>query len=245
MSHLNTPPTSPPGWSRSDGEPRNESTGVLRATVRRPLREFDLDVNLVVDRWPLVLVGRSGAGKTQLLRALAGLESRAEGRIEMSGEVWLDGRASIPPHRRSVGFCVQDGELFPHLSVLQNVEYPLRFRSSLPRRAREDAARTWLSRFRVDQLADAFPLALSGGERGRVALARAFVSEPLLVLADEPFAALDPVQRRELGEEIAGNLPPGERLIWVTHDPAEAELLSRLGSRLELRKGRFLEPPLP
>jgi ABC-type sulfate/molybdate transport systems ATPase subunit len=198
-------------------------------------------VDLVVDRWPLLLLGSSGAGKTQLLRTLAGLGPRAEGRIELDGVVWLDDRTHVPPHRRSVGFCVQEGELFPHLSVLANVAYPLRFRTRLSRAEREELARDWLARLRVDHLASSSPSAVSGGERGRIALARALVAEPSLLLADEPFAALDPVQRNRLGGDVIRNALQGRRVVWVTHDPAEAELLSQGGTRLRLDRGRIVE----
>ncbi|MCA9758773.1 MAG: ATP-binding cassette domain-containing protein [Candidatus Eisenbacteria bacterium] len=210
----------------------------LTFAIRRVLRDFELDCESTVDRWPLVLLGPSGSGKTQLLRVLAGLERRASGRIALGDEVWLGEGTWTPPHLRPIGYCSQEGDLFPHLSVLENVAFPLRFRSQLSRVERLDRAREWLERLRVGHLAQSAPAAISGGERGRVALARALAGAPRLVLADEPFAAVDQTARMELSEQVAEVLA-GLPVIWVTHDADEAELLGRRGFRLELRNGRI------
>lgn len=214
----------------------------LSVRVRRPLRDFELSVEFEVDRWPVVLMGRSGAGKTQLLRCLAGLEPGASGRIVMDGVVWLGNGIDLPPHRRSIGLSVQEGELFPHLSVLENVAYPLRFRRRTNGAERHRAARACLARFGVEHLAPVPATHVSGGERGRIALARALVAAPHLLLADEPFAALDPDQRRSLGEEMNRAILPVAPILWVTHDRHEADLLSRTGGvRLVLERGRIVE----
>ncbi|MEZ4651709.1 MAG: ABC transporter ATP-binding protein [Candidatus Eisenbacteria bacterium] len=211
----------------------------LAVDVTRALRDFQLRAEFTVSRWPLVLLGPSGSGKTQLLRVIAGLECGGRGRVALDEEVWQGERTFVPPHRRPIGYCSQEGDLFPHLSVLENVAFPLRFRSGLSAQERGDRALEWLERLKVGHLAKTAPSAISGGERGRVALARALAGAPRLVLADEPFAAVDQAARRELCRQVALGALLGLPLVWVTHDPEEAEILGEKGLRLELENGRM------
>nr|MBA3866775.1 ATP-binding cassette domain-containing protein [Solirubrobacterales bacterium] len=142
----------------------------LTAQATTPLRGFDLDLELSAAAGePLALVGRSGAGKTSVLRVIAGLMAPRQGRVELDEDLWLDtaNGTDLPPERRNCGFLFQDYALFPRMSAWRNVAYGMR----APRRERRAAALAMLERFGVDALAEAAPASLSGGERQRVALA--------------------------------------------------------------------------
>ncbi len=185
--------------------------------LRLPLRSFALELTLEVEG-TVALVGPSGAGKTTVLRAVAGLVRMERGRIAVGGDVWLDSaaRVDLPPDRRRVGLVFQDYALFPHLSVRANVEY-----------ARRHPADEYLERFRIAHLADAKPGELSGGEKQRVALARALARDPQVLLLDEPLSALDAhtktAVRAELHELLAGLDIP---VLLVTHDFEDAAALA-------------------
>jgi molybdenum ABC transporter ATP-binding protein len=202
---------------------------VLRAELRTHVGTIDLDVDLEVpDGACLALAGPSGAGKTTILRLLAGLARPREGRVECAGEVWLDtatGR-TLPPERRRCGYVFQDYALFPHMPAWQNVAYGLR---NVPRGERHARATELLRRFGAAHVADSKPRELSGGERQRVALARALASDPRLILLDEPLAALDPRTAAHAARELAGFLSDaGVPTVLVTHDFAQAALLGDL-----------------
>ncbi|WP_079170095.1 ABC transporter permease [Mangrovactinospora gilvigrisea] len=188
----------------------------------------------------VAVVGPNGAGKTTLLRALLGLTPRARAeRLELGG-------ADVtrrPPHRRGVAWVPQDGALFPHLTALGNTAYSLRARG-VPRAEARREARAWLDRLDVGHLAERRPGQLSGGQAGRVALARALAARPRLLLMDEPTAALDQTSRaavrRLLRTHLAGF--DGACLI-VTHDPVEA--VSLAGRVLVLEDGRAVQDGTP
>ncbi len=181
------------------------------------LRSFDIRLSLRVES-SVALVGPSGAGKTTVLRAVAGLLRPRAGRIASGDEVWFDdGRGiSLPPERRRVGLVFQDYALFPHLSVRENVEYAGRHRAD-----------DYLDRFGIAHLARERPGGLSGGERQRVALARALARDPAVLLLDEPLSALDAHTkagvRAELHELLEGL---GIPVLLVTHDFEDAAALA-------------------
>jgi molybdate transport system ATP-binding protein len=182
-----------------------------------PLRAFSLRLTLEVDS-TLALVGPSGAGKTTVLRAIAGLVRPESGRITSGEEVWFDAAkdVSLAPDRRRVGLVFQDYALFPHLSVRENIEY-----------ARRHRADEYLDRFSIRHLERARPAELSGGERQRVALARALARDPHVLLLDEPLSALDTNTkagvRAELHDLLGGlGLP----VLLVTHDFEDAAALA-------------------
>lgn len=196
---------------------------------------FRLDVALQLPgRGVTVLYGGSGSGKTTLLRCMAGLEHAARGTLMVNGESWQDDAANvfIPAHRRAIGYVFQDAVLFPHLSVRCNLEYGLNRISKANRRVPFDQAVDLLD---IRPLLARYPARLSGGEQQRVAMARALLSSPSLLLMDEPLASLDIPLKREI-------LPYLERLhdelnipmLYVTHSPDE---LVKLGDYLVMLDG--------
>jgi molybdate transport system ATP-binding protein len=198
-------------------------------------RAFDLRASLGVGSETVALLGPSGAGKTSLLRTVAGLERPEAGRIALGEEVWFDAgrRAHLSAERRRVGYLPQDYGLFPHLTVAGNVRFA-------GRRDRPDL----LERVGVGHLARARPRELSGGERQRVALARALAREPRVLLLDEPFGALDPVTRQVVRDELADILA-ALRLptLVVTHAFDDAAALAhRIGV---IDRGRLVQLAVP
>jgi len=163
----------------------------------------------------LAILGRSGAGKTMILDTIAGLRSSTEGRI------WLAGReiTHLPPEQRRVGYVFQNAALFPHLTVRQNVSFPLR----VQRRRSPELTDLLLERFAITHLTERTPHTLSGGERQRVGLARALAAQPDLFLLDEPLSALDRPARDELRgvlRQVFSEL--AIPAVYVTHDREEA-----------------------
>ena len=203
----------------------------LSVDITVPLRSFDLRVALeVAPSETLALVGPSGAGKTTILRAIAGLTRPSAGWIECGG-TWFDARTHVPPEQRSVGLVFQEYALFPHLTVERNVAFG-------------GSVDGLLERLQIDHLAHARPGELSGGERQRVALARALARQPNVLLLDEPMSALDPHTRAEVRAElhaILGDLALPTLL--VTHDFEDAATLAdRVGVLVEGRL-RQVAPP--
>lgn len=166
------------------------------------------------------IVGASGSGKTTLLRLIAGFETADEGSISLGGVTVASPDAWVPAHRRSVGYVAQDGALFPHLNVGQNIAF------GLPARGRAAAAKVaeLLEMVSMDpSYAKRRPAELSGGQQQRVALARALARKPELMLLDEPFSALDAGLRVSTRRAVAKTLSDaGVTTILVTHDQAEA-----------------------
>jgi molybdate transport system ATP-binding protein len=206
----------------------------LQLDLSLPLRAFALELALEVGAETVALVGPSGAGKTSLLRAVAGLARPERGMISAGGDVWFDDGQGIDrrPEQRSVGFVFQEYALFPHLSVEQNVNFGGRNANGL------------LRRLRIEHLARVKPAELSGGERQRVALARALAREPKVLLLDEPMAALDPHTRGAVRAELHDLLRDlALPTLLVTHDFEDAALLAdRVGVVVEGRL-RQLGPP--
>ena len=201
----------------------------LRADIRLRLGRFDLAVALdVADGETVAVLGPNGAGKSTLLRALAGLLPLDEGRISIDDTVIDDPttRTFVVPERRHVGVMFQDYLLFPHLSVLENVAFGLRSRGVARSEARR-RAQEWLVRVGLADRGGAKPGSLSGGQQQRVALARALLTEPRLVLLDEPLAALDVGTRTELRRDLRVQLAAfGGARVLVTHELLDAVALA-------------------
>ena len=179
-------------------------------------------VSLTVPKGSITAVlGPSGGGKTTLLRAVAGFETPSEGTITIAGnDVVRDGRSLVPPERRGVTIVPQEGALFPHLSVFDNIAFGLKNRRGGDADKR---VRHLLDLIELGDVAEARPAALSGGMQQRVALARALAPSPALVLLDEPFTALDATLRQTVRDEVVATLRrEGETALWVTHDQQEA-----------------------
>lgn len=175
---------------------------------------------------PLALVGPNGAGKSTLVAAIAGLLPVQSGTIGIDGLVISNAAAVVAPHLRRVGVVFQDFLLFPHLSVRDNVGFPVRVRGG-GRAAGRAAAQPWLERFELDHLADRRPHQLSGGQRQRVALARALAADPEVLLLDEPMASLDVEVRDELRADLASHLRAyGRPTVLVTHDAEDVTALA-------------------
>jgi molybdate transport system ATP-binding protein len=203
---------------------------LLRVEASHSLGALRLDVRLTVERGEcLALAGPSGAGKTSILRVAAGLLHPSDGRVEANGETWLDTErgVDVPTERRRCGYVFQHYALFPHLSAWQNVAYALDGTARSERRSR---AVELLGRFGLAELADARPHTMSGGERQRVAVARALARDPEVLLLDEPLSALDARTRAAAARELAAVLRESEApALLVTHDFAEA---AQLGDRV-------------
>jgi iron(III) transport system ATP-binding protein len=179
------------------------------------------------------LVGPSGCGKTSILRAIAGFETPAAGTIAVGGQQI----GALPPEKRRVGMLFQQGALFPHLTVIENVAF------GLPRRDDVRAVRT-LQLVGLENLRDRRPHELSGGQQQRVALARALAPQPRLILLDEPFAALDAPLRARLREEVRDILRQTSTTgVLVTHDQEEA--LSIADAVSVMGHGRILQSGSP
>jgi len=186
------------------------------------------------------IFGPSAAGKTTLLRVIAGLEEQARGVVEFEGVVWQGGKRRVPAHKRGVGYVFQDGRLFAHLSVEGNLRFALRHagrRTAAPR-ARTDFAAV-VAELDLAALLARRPASLSGGEQQRVAIGRALLTSPRLLLMDEPLSSLDVGRKREIAPLIE-RLPRtfGVPVLYVTHNVDE---VARLASdMLLLKAGRIV-----
>jgi len=198
------------------------------------------DVSLSVERGEfLTLLGPSGSGKTTILMCVAGFVAPS------AGAILLDGRdiTALPPERRDFGMVFQGYALFPHMTVAENVAFPLRVRK-LPAAERDAKVRAALDLVQLERFADRRPSQLSGGQQQRVALARALVFDPALLLLDEPLSALDKKLRAELQEELrALHRRVGRTFVNVTHDQEEA--LSMSDRVAILNHGRLVQEGPP
>ncbi|HLM84652.1 MAG TPA: ABC transporter ATP-binding protein [Solirubrobacteraceae bacterium] len=185
------------------------------------------------------VLGHSGCGKTTLLRVIAGFERGERGVVSLAGRTLDDARTYVPPERRSIGYVPQEGALFPHLSVRENVAF------GLPRRERRGATVAGLLEMvGIAPLARRMPHELSGGEQQRVALARALARRPQALLLDEPFSSLDASLRGRVRDEVHALLrEQGVTTVLVTHDQEEA--LSLADVVAVLRDGRIVQQAAP
>ena len=218
MPPLPVPPSTPVA---SAAEPVVRFIGVQKTYdgVQLVVRQLDLDIRRGEF---LTLLGPSGSGKTTTLMLLAGFESPTAGEILLAGKPIT----RTPPHRRNFGMVFQNYALFPHLTVAQNVAYPLTVRK-LPKAEQATKVARALAMVRLQGLGERFPAQLSGGQQQRVALARALVFEPQVVLMDEPLGALDKQLREHMQIELKElHRQLGVTFVFVTHDQGEALTMS-------------------
>ena len=222
-------------------------TARIRKSFPTPEREFSLDVEFSATPGFTILFGASGSGKTTLLDCVAGLATPDAGRIAVGERVWFDEKTdagagtNILVSKRRVGYVLQDLALFPHLTVEQNTEYGL---AHLPGSARRQRAAAMLQEFRIDHLRQQRPAKISGGERQRMALARALVTDPCVLLLDEPLAALDAATKSKILDDLrCWNQAHGIPILYVTHSREE---VIALGERaLVLEQGRIIAQGTP
>jgi len=195
----------------------------LKKTLLGSLGKFVLEIDFTIQENEFIAIyGKSGSGKTTILRMIAGLEKPEEGFITFKDIVYFDSKKKIhlPPQKRNVGFVFQNYALFPNMTVLENLEYAAE-------NHRKNQIEELLELLDLYQLKDRYPNALSGGQQQRVALARALVRNPKILLLDEPLSALDPFTRTRLQEEIR-KIHKYYQLttILVSHDKPEVFKLS-------------------
>lgn len=199
---------------------------MLSVDVEKQLGDFELAISFTSDGLVTGLFGNSGAGKTSIINMIAGLTKPDRGRISLDGDV-LDDSASglhVPPHRRRIGYVFQDARLFPHLSVQQNLDYGRRM-NGLDHDA--PAEKHTIDLLDIGHLLDRRPAQLSGGERQRVALGRALLAKPRLLLLDEPLGSLDEERKAEiLPYFIRLRDDASVPMVFVSHDAGEMRRLA-------------------
>jgi len=209
---------------------------MLRVDISKQLGAFSIEAAFTSEGRVTGLFGASGAGKTSLVNMIAGLLRPDRGVIALDGETLDDAAAGVhvPPHSRRIGYVFQDARLFPHLNVRQNLDYGRRMNRLVDDPAQRKRVTDLLD---VGNLLDRRPGQLSGGERQRVALGRALLSKPRLLLLDEPLGALDEGRKLEILPYLVrlrdeANVP----MVYVSHDVAE---LRQLATQIVmLRQGR-------
>ncbi len=213
---------------------------MLDVRVQKKLVGFELNAAFQAPRGVTALFGPSGAGKTSLVNLIAGLLKPEKGRITLDEKVLFDSSRKIhlPPERRGVGCVFQEGRLFPHLSVKSNLLYGMRLIPPQSRRIDLDEVVELLG---IAHLMGRRPATLSGGEKQRVAVGRALLSSPRLLLMDEPLASLDQARKKEVLPFLARlpkdlNLP----IIYVSHSLEEVEFLADRVVRLS--QGKIIDP---
>ena len=192
---------------------------MLEVRIEKRFADFHLRLSFTAGNETLALLGASGAGKTMTLQCLAGLVKPDRGYIALDGHVWFNSEKhiNVPPQERGVGLLFQHYALFPNMTVRQNLLCGLR--RETPRSEREGEVQRLIDRFCLTGLAQRLPEQLSGGQQQRVAIARALYTDPAIILADEPTAALDTARVKEVGQLFANIAHDEEKaVVIVTHD---------------------------
>ncbi|AFZ26822.1 molybdate ABC transporter, permease protein [Cylindrospermum stagnale PCC 7417] len=195
----------------------------LIVEINKKLPGFELQVSFNSDEQPLGLLGGSGAGKSMILRCIAGIETPTSGRIVLNGRVLFDAdkKINLPSRDRQIGFLLQNYALFPHMTVAQNIAFGLP--KGLSAGSRRLQVEEQLFTVQLPELGDRYPHQLSGGQQQRVALARALASQPQALLLDEPFSALDTHLRSQLEQQMMATLTTYQgATLFVTHNLEEA-----------------------
>ena len=206
---------------------------MLAIDVEKQLGEFHLAVKLQTKGRTTALFGPSGAGKTTVVNLVAGLMAPDRGSIVLGDKALFDAvtRVNIPPHRRHIGYVFQEGRLFPHLTVRRNLDYG-RFMNRLTRDGNEE--RQIIDLLDIGHLLNRRPGTLSGGERQRVAIGRALLTRPQLLLLDEPLASLDAQRKREIFPYLVRLRDDvGVPMIYVSHQADEVKQIANEVVRIE------------
>jgi molybdate transport system ATP-binding protein len=212
---------------------------MLAVNVAKRLGEFDIDVTFECKGSVTALFGTSGSGKTSIVNMIAGLVKPDRGRIALDDTVLFDSKARIdvPPYRRRIGYVFQEGRLFPHMSVAANLDYGRRM-SGLPREDVEHQRVVDL--LDIGHLLARRPGKLSGGERQRIAIGRALLTRPRLLLLDEPLASLDSARKREILPYLVRLRDESKvPMVYVSHNPGELRRIASTVVRLD--DGRVAE----
>jgi len=200
----------------------NQSPASLSVDIQKHLPNWTISANFNADAYPLGILGASGAGKSMLLRCIAGLETPDEGCIALNDRILFDAkqRINLPSCDRRIGFVFQNYALFPHLNVWENITFGLQ---KLPKQLRNKQANELIALMHLEGLQNRYPQHLSGGEQQRVALARALAVQPEALLLDEPFSALDTHLRSQLEKQLISLLNKYQGVtLFVTHNLEEA-----------------------
>jgi molybdate transport system ATP-binding protein len=206
---------------------------MLAIDVEKQLGDFHLAVKLQTKRRTTALFGPSGAGKTTIVNLVAGLLAPDRGRVVLGDEALFDSstRVNIPPHQRHIGYVFQEGRLFPHLTVRGNLDYG-RFMNGLARDGDEE--RRIIDLLDISRLLNRRPGSLSGGERQRVAIGRALLTRPRLLLLDEPLASLDAPRKHEILPYLVRLRDDvGVPMIYVSHQAEEVKQIANEVVRIE------------
>lgn len=205
----------------------------LLVEIEKQLGNFHLDVRFQAETETLALLGASGCGKSMTLKCIAGIMTPDRGRIVLNGRVLFDSEARIdlPPQQRRVGYLFQNYALFPTMTVEKNILCGI---CSGSKAEKAVALSATLHRFRLEGLEKRYPAQLSGGQQQRVAIARAVVTEPCVILADEPTAGLDPAAADSVLELFDRLHRSGHTLVLITHDERAAQCAAR---RMHLENG--------
>ena len=237
-----------PGDAQRSGHPAIEFVGVRKDYLSHgeavpAVKSLDLAIG---QGEFFSLLGPSGCGKTTTMRMIAGFEQPSDGAILLGERVLADAGSMVPPERRNMAMVFQSYALWPHMTVAENTGYPLKVRGITGERYRRKVMDA-LATVRLDAYADRRPSELSGGQRQRVALARCLVTEPDVVLLDEPLANLDRHLRQEMEETFREfHATSGATMVYVTHDQAEAMALATdVAVMSEGRLPSFLTPTWP
>lgn len=209
------------------------------------LNYFSLDVDISINNELLVIEGASGAGKTTVLNCLAGIAMPDDGEIEVDGRVLFShtDKINVPAEKRNIGYLFQNYALFPHMTVRENILYGLKnkkeYRKKTERKKLLEYAGYTMETLGIFHLADKNAMAISGGEKQRVGLARAMVTKPSLLLLDEPFSALDENTKSRIYEEFMDfketlKIPT----ILITHNHRETEIFA--DRNITLREGKVV-----
>jgi len=210
---------------------------MLAVDVEKRLGAFSIAAKFEVPEGVTALFGPSGSGKTSIVNMVAGLLTPDRGRISVNGTLLFDsaGGFSQPPHHRHIGYVFQDGRLFPHMTVAQNLDYGRR----MYRLPQDEAAHARIvDMLDIAHLLGRRPGKLSGGERQRVAIGRALLLRPRLLLLDEPLASLDAVRKREIFPYLLRLREEAVPMIYVSHHAAEVKRIATTIVRIE--QGRVI-----